>query len=262
MWRHAPVRDDTPISGSSRALSAKRLGRRATLRLLALTVTGAATAGSAGAAAPSSPAQGTGAAAQKLAAAGRRGRAWSLRPIATGTAPQVFEADEFAALASVVDLILPDTDTPGARTAGVHWYLDDVSRSDSAIAGRLRDGLRRLNARARALHGRGFAELAEPQQTAILAAYDDSSGGAVKLDSAAQPRVTGASPETAAITPDDHGFFSLIKAQTIDAYYKSEMGQIGELEWVGHEFNDTFPGVCSHPDATAHPRPRWPRSRA
>jgi gluconate 2-dehydrogenase gamma chain len=253
--------DDTPLSRSTRAPSAKRLGRRATLRLLALTVTGAATAGTA-AAAPSPREPAGGASTPQAAGPGRRGRAWSLRPIATGTTPRAFEAAEFAALASVVDLILPDTDTPGARTAGVHWYLDDVSRSDAAIAGRLRDGLRRLNARATTLHGRPFAELAVVQQTAVLATYAESPGGAVRLDSAAQPRVTGASPATDAITPDDRSFFSFIKAQTIDGYYKSEMGQIGELEWVGHEFNDTFPGVCSHPDPLTHPRPRWPRSRA
>jgi gluconate 2-dehydrogenase gamma chain len=253
--------DDRPISGSTPAPSAKRLGRRATLRLLGLAVTGVATAGSA-AAAPPSGAQAGGASAPNPSPSGRRGRAWSLRPIATGTTPRVFAPAEFAALASVVDLILPDTDTPGARTAGVHWYLDDVSRSDTAIARRLRDGLRRLNARATSVHGRPFAELAVSQQTAVLSTYAESPGGAVKLDSAAQPRVTGASPETGAITPDDRSFFSFIKAQTIDAYYKSEMGQIGELEWVGHEFNDTFPGACSHPDPTSHPRPRWPRSRA
>lgn len=253
--------DDRPISGPTPASSAKRLGRRATLRLLGLAVTGVATSGTA-AASPSSGGQARGVPAPKPAAAGRRGRAWSLRPIATGTTPRAFEADEFATLASVVDLILPDTDTPGARTAGVHWYLDDVSNSDAAIARRLRDGLRRLDARARSQHRRSFTELTVAQQTAVLSSYEASSGGAVALDSAAQPRVTGASPETGAITPDDRSFFSFIKAQTIDAYYKSEMGQIGELEWVGHEFNDTFPGACSHPDPLTHPRPRWPRSRA
>ena len=252
--------DDSPISGPTPAPAAKRLGRRATLRLLGLGVTGVATAGAAGAS--PSGGQAAGVPAPKAAAPARRGRAWSLRPIATGTTPRAFGAPEFATLAAVVDVILPDTDTPGARTAGVHWYLDDVSRNDAATGRRLRDGLRRLDTRATSLHGRSFAELTVAQQTAVLSSYEESAGGTVKLDSAAQPRVTGASPETGAITPDDRSFFSFIKAQTIDAYYKSEMGQIGELEWVGHEFNDTFPGVCSHSDPTTHPRPRWPRSRA
>ena len=252
--------DETPISGPSAGQPAKRLGRRATLKLIGLAVTGAATlrppeAEAAGGQRRVAP--------DRTATAARRGRAWSLRPLASQTSPRHLDPAEFTSLAAVVDVILPDTDTPGARTAGVHAYLDDVSGTDRALALRLRDGLRRLNARARVLHGRGFANLTAAQQTTLLSAYDEPPAGAeVKVDHAAQPRVTGASPETEAITPDDRGFFAFIKAQTIDAYYKSEMGQIGELEWVGHEFNDTFPGVCSHPDPTAHPRPRWPRSRA
>ena len=252
--------DHTPISAPPGSHPAKRLGRRATLKLLGLAVTGAATVGT-GAAGVSTATQAGGSPDPQLAGTGRRGRAWSLRPLATGTQPRTFAAAEFATLAAVVDQILPDTDTPGARTAGVHWYLDDVAATDRDTATRLRDGLRRLNARAQALHGRGFGDLTTAQQTAVLSTYDAPSGGAVALDHQGQPRVTGASPETDAITPDDRSFFSSIKAQTIDAYYKSEMGQIGELEWVGHEFNDTFPGVCTHSDPAVHPRPRWPRAR-
>src|SRR5687767_264971 len=95
--RNAPVMDDTPNSGPGRAHPAKRLGRRATLKLLGLAVTGAATLRS-GEAAASSFGQAS-AAAPKPAAARRRGRAWTLRPLATGTAPQALEAAEFAALA-------------------------------------------------------------------------------------------------------------------------------------------------------------------
>ncbi|MBA2304447.1 MAG: gluconate 2-dehydrogenase subunit 3 family protein [Acidobacteria bacterium] len=144
----------------------------------------------------------------------------------------------------------------------MHWYLDDAAGTDRGMLGRLRDGLRRLDARATTAHGRVFAALTLAQQEAVLGSYEDAAGGSVTLDSAAQPRVTGASPETDAVTPDDRSFFTVIKAQTIDAYYKSEMGQIGELEWVGHEFNDEFPGACTHADPLVHARARWPRRRA
>lgn len=244
------------------ASAAKRLGRRATLKMLGLAVTGAAAAGAgaieASVASPQMPKP----APKPQPPVRGRGRAWSLRPLAAGTAPRHFGAAEFAALAAAVDVILPDTDTPGARTAGVHWYLDDAAGSDAAIASRLSAGLRRLDARALSVHGRAFAALEPADQAAVLATYEDRAGGNVKLDAAAQPRVTGASPETDAVTPDDRSFFALIKARTIDAYYKSEMGQIGELEWVGHEFNDEFPGACTHADPLVHPRARWPRSRA
>lgn len=239
---------------------AKRFGRRATLKLLGLALTGAAatqrSTADVSAGAPQSPA--------RTPPASRRGRnrAWSLRPLASGTAPRNLTVAEFATLATAVDLILPDTDTPGARTAGVHWYLDDAAGTDQGMLEKLRDGLRRLDARATGSHGRAFAALTAAQQAAVLGSYDEAAGGSVALDNAAQPRVTGTSPQTNAVTPDERSFFALIKALTIDAYYKSEMGQIGELEWVGHEFNDEFPGACSHADPLVHSRARWPRARA
>ena len=218
---------------------AKRFGRRETLKLLGASLTGAI-AGSArvGCREPAAPQ----AARRASAAVGRRGRAWRLRPLAVATEPRSFTAAEIATLAAAVGRIIPDTDTPGARTSGVHWYLDDVCTAEIRLRDQLRAGLRRLDERARAQDGSAFADLAEPQQVALLEAIDPSSRGA---DAPA----------------DDRAFFELLKAQTIDGYYKSEMGQIGELEWVGHEFNDEFPGACSHGDPLVHPRPSWPRSR-
>jgi len=250
--------DERPGEGREQVNSAKRFGRRATLKLLGLALTGAAAAPQTAAGVSSAPSQSP----PTRPPSARRGRAWSLRPLATGTTPRNFTAAEFAALAAAVDTVLPDTDTPGAARAGVHWYIDDVAGTDRDMLARLRDGLRRLDLHATAAHGRAFAALTSIQQAAILSTYEDAAEGSVKVDSAAQPRVTGASPETAAVTPGDRSFFSLIKAQTIDAYYKSEIGQIGELEWVGHEFNDYFPGACMHADPRVHPRARWPKARS
>ncbi|HXH07000.1 MAG TPA: gluconate 2-dehydrogenase subunit 3 family protein, partial [Vicinamibacterales bacterium] len=164
------------------------------------------------------------------------------RPLATGTAPRALPAALFPLLARAVDLILPPTDTPGAAAAGVHWVLDDAAQTDADLRATLSAGLARLDARARARHGRGFLALEPPAQTALLAEISDL-------------------PEGAAAAPEDRAFFALLKARTLDAYYRSEIGQIGELEWVGHEFHDEFPGACPHPDPLVHPRPRWPRRR-
>ena len=233
--------DDPGHQADRPASPAKRLGRRDTLKLLGVTLTGAVAAG-VGAAARATQATGTAPARMPAASADRRGPAWRLRPLATGTEPRSFSTAEFAALAAAVDRIIPDTDTPGARTAGVHWFLDDISRIETRLRDQLRAGMRRLDDRARAQHGTPFAGLGEREQDALLASLDPSAPGG----------------QAAA---DDRAFFGALKAQTIDAYYKSEMGQVGELEWVGHEFNDDFPGACTHGDPMVHPRPNWPRSR-
>jgi gluconate 2-dehydrogenase gamma chain len=220
------------------AQPAKRFGRRTTLKLLAFGVSGTV----ARAAAASDPI----AQSQPPAApvgAGRRGRAWRLRPLAAPAALRTFAPDEFDTLACVVDRIIPDTDTPGARTAGVHWFLDDVCREDARLRETLRGGLQRLDQRARTLSGTAFSQMSEREQIALLEAF----AGA------------GSVPD---VTPPERAWFAAIRAQTVDAYYKSEMGQVGELEWVGHEFNDSFPGACTHGESEEHPRPRWPRARA
>lgn len=238
---------------------AKRFGRRTTLKMLGLTLTGSVVR-VAGAPAEFEQAQAARPAVKRDPATRPRGRAWRLRPLATGTTPRAFSATEFAALGALVDVIIPDTDTPGARAAGVHWYLDDVAGADARARDQWRAGLGRIDSQARATHGRPFAELSEPKQIAMLTPWAAAGTADVKVDNAGQPQVTGGAA-TDAVTPDDRTFFAFARAQTVDAYYKSEMGQIGELEWVGHEFNDEFPGRCTHPDPLVHPRPRWPRSR-
>jgi glucoside 3-dehydrogenase (cytochrome c) hitch-hiker subunit len=248
--------DDPQDPRPSTAAPAKRLGRRATLKLLGLTLTGAAAAGAASVETEQkSRTKGS------LAQPPAKGRAWRYRPLASGETPTSFTAAEFATLTAAVDLIIPDTDTPGARAAGVHWYLDDVARTEAKLRDQLRAGCARLDSIASARHRKPFVHLDAATQTAMLTEFDTAGTGAVKIDNAAQPQVTGSAPSTAAITPDDRSFFSVLKAQTVDAYYKSEMGQLGELEWVGHEFNDEFYGRCTHEDPLVHPRAKWPRAR-
>jgi glucoside 3-dehydrogenase (cytochrome c) hitch-hiker subunit len=199
---------------------AKRLDRRAVL--------GALAAAAAGAALPRPLA--AGAAAE---GASDTAGAASLRPLATGVVPRSFSWSELAVLERAVDRILPDTDTPGAAAAGVHWYLDDVARIETPV----RDGLKRaaalLDARCRGRFGVGFAAAEAARQDAVLAGLESA-------------------------RDDGRRAFNLLKRETVDAYYVSEIGQIGELGWVGHEFHARFPGACPHEDPLVHPRPGWP----
>ena len=61
-----------------------------------------------------------------------------------------------AQLAALVDAILPDTDTPGARAAGVHVFVD-LAVAECLPAGEreaFRTGLDALNAACRRAHAR------------------------------------------------------------------------------------------------------------
>lgn len=192
---------------------AKRFGRRSAIKALGVALTGLA----------ARPA----AAGEARSGGGVAAAAPAWRPLATGSVPRAFAGDEFRALEELVELILPATDTPGARAAGVHWYLDDVALAEPRTCEQIKDGLRELEERSRAAFGRGFELASEAERSRVLG----------ELMEAGDP------------------FFAFIKARVVDAYYKSEAGQLGELGWVGHEFWDTFPGACRHPDPLRHPRP-------
>jgi hypothetical protein len=213
--------------------SAKRLSRRHALK--ALGISGLALASgqalrARGAAQTTSQA--------KTARAEKR-----LRPLAEGTTPQSFTSEEFAVLAALVETIIPATGSPSARDAGVHWFLDDVARHEPKTKQQFKDGLKRIDELARAAHGKGFAEISADGRAKVLMPISDA---AVKRGEKPSP---------------DQAFFSFAKSRILDAYYRSEVGLLGELEWIGQEFNTTFPGACTHLDPLVHPRPRWQSAR-
>jgi gluconate 2-dehydrogenase gamma chain len=77
------------------------------------------------------------------------------------------EAEEFAAIAA---RIVPTDDTPGATEAGAVFFIDRVLGSSRAeLLPSLREGLRSLQAAARAAHGSSrFATLPVAQQDELL----------------------------------------------------------------------------------------------
>ncbi|HEY0436792.1 MAG TPA: gluconate 2-dehydrogenase subunit 3 family protein, partial [Phenylobacterium sp.] len=77
-------------------------------------------------------------------------------------------------LDAVCELIIPATDTPGAREAGVPQFVDRAVADycPPAQAQAIKAGLNRIDADARAAHGAPFVALSAAQQTAILAAHD------------------------------------------------------------------------------------------
>ena len=153
-----------------------------------------------------------------------------LQPDGGAWRPRFFTADEAAAVEALAEAIIPETDTPGARAAAVHQYVDwMVSRAaegdgPAALPGIMRAGLAWLDRRSAALYDGRFADVGGERQTELLArlAADPSQEEKVGVD-----------------------LFREVRRLTIAGYYRSEIGMRQELGYAGKQYLTAFEG-CTH----------------
>lgn len=129
--------------------------------------------------------------------------------------PKVLTQAQAQVLEVVVELIIPTTDTPGAREARVARFIDRAMGNfyDPVQVMTMRDGLDRMQADAQAAYGAAFISLGAGRQTELLTRYDAE----------------------AARLPLSH-FFALIRQATTVGFFTSETGATKTLRY------DPFPG--------------------
>ncbi len=126
--------------------------------------------------------------------------------------PLLFDEHQNETVVVLSELIIPTTDTPGAKAAKVNEYIDlmlhdvDPDRGHTFLK-----GLGWLDGHAISLHGAPFVALEEAQQVAILESLDRSKVPELK---------PGAD------------FFARLKRLTVEGYYTSRIG-IAELNKHG-----------------------------
>ena len=158
--------------------------------------------------------------------------------------PRFFTADEGAAVEALAEAIIPETDTPGARAAAVHQYIDwMVSRAGqgdgpAALPEIMRAGLAWLDRRSAALYGRRFADAGELRQAELLA------------------RLAADPPQEEAAGVE---LFRQVRRLTISGYYRSEIGMRQELGYAGKQYLTGFEG-CTH-DSHLNWEPDGPAGR-
>lgn len=143
---------------------------------------------------------------------------------AAPTTPSLFTPEQRELVATATELILPTTDTPGAREAGVpaflemmlvDWFYDDERESFMA-------GLASLDLRAKEATGQTFVDSPEADQVAILQALEK--------EGLQEMQKQGISPmslvQENAPAP---AFFPSLKQMTLLGYYTSEVGATREL---------------------------------
>lgn len=132
---------------------------------------------------------------------------------------RVLNAQQDATLAVLTDLILPATDTPGAKAADVNSFIDLLLAEwvEPEDRDRFLKGLADVDTRAHAAFGKDFIQGTPEQQTALLVVLDDE---------AARWK---ASPE-AKRGPEP--FYRNLKWVTLFAYFTSEVGATQEEHYA------------------------------
>jgi hypothetical protein len=144
-------------------------------------------------------------------------------------APSVLTPRQDEAVSALTELIIPATETPGAKAALVNRFVDHVlSVADAKERSEFIRGLTWLDDRCRARVGKDIAAATAAELTSVLTPL--AAEGAAPADDA--PGVA---------------FFHAIKSMTITGYYTSEIGLRQELGDDGRMMLGAFEG-CTHPE--------------
>ena len=130
--------------------------------------------------------------------------------------PKFLNEHHFHMTKRLVDLIIPESDTPGALAANVHQFIDVMLDGWAATDTRLRflDTFNNIDSRSLALTGKKFSDATRTKQIKLLEVLDKESFS-------------------------DNGtdiFFREFKALVVFGYYSSEEGASVELRY------DRIPG--------------------
>lgn len=145
----------------------------------------------------------------------------------TRWAPRILNAHQHDTVATLVELIIPQTDTPGAKAVLVDRFVDSLlAEARSPDRNRFLTGLAWLDRRSKTLYARDFVTASPAQQAELL----------TKLSAEASVEVRAGVE-----------FFTAIKSMTIAGYYTSEVGLRDELGDDGRMFLPAYEG-CTHPE--------------
>jgi hypothetical protein len=144
-------------------------------------------------------------------------RAWTNPPT---WAPGTLTAEQLEVVATMAEHIIPTTDTPGGRAAGVHRYVDALLTDyySKREHDQFLSGLTQFQAHAQSVNGAAFLSSTPQQQLAVM----------TEADAMTYP-LGGGRAANAAATTDLRFFFRRMKEVTLAGYYMSEVGATKEL---------------------------------
>ena len=125
-----------------------------------------------------------------------------------------------ATVTTISELIIPQTNTPGAKAARVNEFIDLILTEwyDEEEKSIFLTGLTEVDTRTRDLFGKDFVDCGEKSQVEILQALDDEVAASRAPDRRRRRSV-----------PPEKNFFFMIKQLTLIGYYTSQIGFEQEL---------------------------------
>lgn len=142
---------------------------------------------------------------------------------------RTLDAHQHETVATLAEMIIPTTDTPGAKEVGVPEFIDLLLTEwyEPAETKEFLGGLADVDALSRKKFGKGFVSCSPEQQTELMKGLD-----AEAMDYAAQLRkaVTRSHVSIPQQTkPIPVNFFYTMKKLTLTGYYTSQIGFQKEL---------------------------------
>lgn len=130
--------------------------------------------------------------------------------------PKTLTTAQNELVATIAERIIPATDTPGARAAGVNVFIDRMLTDWYTEEERMHflAELEKAEAKAQEAHGTSFLARSADEQDALLAAMEAEALAWMEGNEASQ----------------NAPFFILIKQLTLFGYYTSEIGASQELK--------------------------------
>ena len=149
---------------------------------------------------------------------------------ASGYAIRTLNPHQNSTVIAMTDLIIPETDTPGAKAAKVNEFIDLILTEWATDEERTNflQGLADVDKQSNELFAKDFVDASLPQQTALLRSMDDAAMAerAGRLESG--PRLLGSSARRD--TQLQGNFWMVFKGITLHGYYTSEIGFSQELK--------------------------------
>ena len=96
--------------------------------------------------------------------------------IDSGVALRTLSAKQSATVSRMAEMILPETDTPGAKSARVNEFIDLILTEwyNPEERARFLDGLANVDASSQKYFGKDFTECGEAEQDKMLAEFDQA----------------------------------------------------------------------------------------